>query len=392
MGRKQITGLYNRNGVWHIDKQIKGYGRLRESTGCSSREEAEEFLIHKLEEIRKAKVYGIWPNRVWREAAAKYLLDNLDMPSIDDVDTQLRILDQYIGDVELDKLHDGSLDKFKADRKKAGLNTQAKYGVANRTINIALELIIRILNLAAEKWRDEFGMTWLAKAPAITKLDERKGKRDPYPMSWKEQRLLMRELPEHLATMALFKVNTGLREQEVCRLEWDWEIKLPELGASVFLIPADFGGRDANSGVKNREERLVVLNSVARSIVTLQRGQHPIYVFPFGDTYLRRMNERSWRKARTRAAEAYKAAYGREATPGFANFRVHDLKHTFGHRLRVAGVPFEDRQVLLGHKNKSVTTHYSAPEIGNLIKLAEMVKETDNRQMMATTILRRKTA
>ena len=31
--------------------------------------------------------------------------------------------------------------------------------------------------------------------------------------------------------------------------------------------------------------------------------------------------------------------------------RVHDLKHTFGRRLRAAGVSFEDRQDLLGHKS-----------------------------------------
>jgi integrase len=44
----------------------------------------------------------------------------------------------------------------------------------------------------------------------------------------------------------------------------------------------------------------------------------------------------------------------------FRSIRVHDLKHTFGHRLRAAGVSFEDRQNLLGHKAAHVTTHYSA--------------------------------
>jgi hypothetical protein len=31
---------------------------------------------------------------------------------------------------------------------------------------------------------------------------------------------------------------------------------------------------------------------------------------------------------------------------GFRNVRVHDLKHTFGRRLRAAGVPLETRRVL----------------------------------------------
>jgi integrase len=38
--------------------------------------------------------------------------------------------------------------------------------------------------------------------------------------------------------------------------------------------------------------------------------------------------------------------------------RVQDLKHTFGRRLRAAGVSFEDRQDLLGHRSSLVTTLY----------------------------------
>jgi hypothetical protein len=52
-----------------------------------------------------------------------------------------------------------------------------------------------------------------------------------------EQALLFQELPDHPARMALFKVNTGLREKEVCGLKWDYEVKVPELGTSVFIIP-----------------------------------------------------------------------------------------------------------------------------------------------------------
>jgi len=51
--------------------------------------------------------------------------------------------------------------------------------------------------------------------------------------------------------------------------------------------------------------------------------------------------------------------------------RVHDLKHTFGRRLRAAGVSFEDRQDLLGHKSQRITTHYSEAEVANLIAAAE---------------------
>ncbi len=52
---------------------------------------------------------------------------------------------------------------------------------------------------------------------------------------------------------------------------------------------------------------------------------------------------------------------------------MHDLKHTFGRRLRAAGVPLETRKVLLGHRNGNITTHYSAPELSELIDAADKV-------------------
>ena len=55
------------------------------------------------------------------------------------------------------------------------------------------------------------------------------------------------------------------------------------------------------------------------------------------------------------------------------NVRVHDLKHTFGRRLRAAGVSFEDRQDLLGHRSGRITTHYSAAELTRLIDAANSV-------------------
>lgn len=56
----------------------------------------------------------------------------------------------------------------------------------------------------------------LEAAPKI-KLSPVKDARSPYPLTPEEQALLFQELPDHLARMALYKVNTGCREQEVCR-------------------------------------------------------------------------------------------------------------------------------------------------------------------------------
>ena len=165
---------------------------------------------------------------------------------------------------------------------------------------------------------------------------------------------------------------------------------MSELGTSVLVIPAGFGGRLESSDVKNGEDRLVVLNGVAKSVIEQQRGQSKEWVFPYDGTGMHRMNDSAWKKARVRAAKIWQEKYLRPALPGFASIRVHDLKHTFGRRLRAAGVTLEDRKALLGHKNGSITSHYSTAELGQLIEAANKASSTDSRGP-ALTILRRKT-
>lgn len=140
----------------------------------------------------------------------------------------------------------------------------------------------------------------------------------------------------------------------------------------------------------------MVLNGVAKSVIDQQRGKHPRFVFPFGkpdgegnETMVHRMNDSAWKKARVRAAKKWQQTYLRPAHEGFANIRIHDLKHTFGRRLRAAGVTEEDRKALLGHKNGSITSHYSAAELDQLIEAANKVSATDSRAP-ALTILKRR--
>ena len=390
MARKTITGLSQRNGIWHIDKKINGE-RLYESTGVSDRAEAEKYLIHRLEQIRQRKVYGVRQVRTFRETATRYLIEHKDQPSIRLTALCLQQLDLYLGDLPLTHIDDQALAPFIRDRQTDEdlPNGKVRKAVSNRTVNIAIERVIRVLSLACRKWRDEERRPWLDSIPLLAKLEEKRSSRKPYPMSWDEQSILFGELPDHLQRMALFKVNTGCREQEVCKLRWDWEISVPELGTSVFLIPADFGGRHENSGVKNRDERLVVLNGVAKSIIDMQRGISREWVFPYNGTGMHRMNDSAWKKARVRAAKLWQEQHLRPTHPGFASIRVHDLKHTFGRRLKAAGVTEEDRKSLLGHKNGSVTSHYSGAELGQLIEAANKVSATDSRGPVLTILKRR---
>ena len=104
------------------------------------------------------------------------------------------------------------------------------------------------------------------------------------------------------------------------------------------------------------------------------------------------MNNTGWKNARERAADKWEELHGQPAPDGFRRLRVHDLKHTFGRRLRAAGVSFEDRQDLLGHKSNRITTDYSAPELRSLIAAAEKACDDDSHKTPTTTWLRKKVA
>lgn len=106
-----------------------------------------------------------------------------------------------------------------------------------------------------------------------------------------------------------------------------------------------------------------MLNSVARAVIEANRGKHKEFVFVSKKTRkpFACINNTPFQRAR--------------AAVGLHSCRVHDLKHTFGERLKAAGVPWELRQVLLGHRSENITTHYSMPRVQELVEAAEGVVE-----------------
>ena len=266
----------------------------------------------------------------------------------------------HIGKLTLDQIHDGTLAGFIKERKSLGL--------AHKTINLGLGLVRRILNLAARSWRDEDGKTWLDTVPLITMLPLLGFQREPRPITWAEQRRLLPLLPDHLAKMVLFDLNTGVRDEVVCSLRWGWEIPLPELGISVFDIPRE--------GVKGRKRnRVLVCNTVAQSIIEGQRGKHPEIVFPYQGHRVETMNNNSWHRVR-------KAA-------GLNGLHIHDMRHTVGMRLREAGVREETIADILWHTRQGMTAHYSVAQIEELVEALNRITDERSRSNRSLDMIRR---
>lgn len=351
--KSRMPGLRFRRGAWHIEKrcQTAPGGWLRESTGTSSRREAEAILIRRLAELeeevsRQEKVVF-----TFEEAAFRYLSEIAHKPSADDIAIHIDQLIPFIGDLPLRQVHNGTIKSF--------IDQELERGLAPKSINNALTVVGTVLNRASRVWRNRNGLPWLQQAPAIISRLSVKGRQArPYPLSWSEQDQLVHRLARHLADAVLFAINTGCREQEVCQLQWSWEIAVSNLQTSVFVLPTHV--------TKTETERVVVLNSIAKRVVDSRRGKHRKFVFTYKGRPIAKLNNTGWKRAWRQAGLPVNKTVRRG---------VHNLRHTFGRRLRSAGVPLETRRTLLGHSSGDITTDYSAAELNELVLAAERITD-----------------
>uniref|UniRef100_UPI0016836ABC site-specific integrase n=1 Tax=Calothrix sp. FACHB-1219 TaxID=2692778 RepID=UPI0016836ABC len=285
MGKKS-SGIYKRpHGKWAVDKYVDGK-RLYQS--FDSFEDAEAWLTRALEALRLERVHGTQPQVSFDQAAGRFIEENTHLASIESYAYHLKAVMPFIGDLLLEQVHAGTLQAFVDARLKAKKS--------HKTINLSLAAVRRVLNLAARVWRDpESGRPWLVSAPQIIMLPLVGHQGPPRPITWDEQASLIKELPSHLRAMALFVLNTGVRDDVVCSLQWDWEIPIPELGISVFETPAE--------NVKGRRRsKLVVCNSIAQTVIEEARGRHPTHVFVMKWHHrdlgpIQTMNNTAWQSA-----------------------------------------------------------------------------------------------
>lgn len=286
-------------------------------------------------------------DKTFDDAAAMYLAE-FEGKCLKRQQYALKHIQPFIGHLPLIDVDDQALAEYKATRKKF-----AMAGTINKEISTATA----VLNKACKVWR------WIPSAP---KLQRVKGDtRKPYPLSWPEQIAMFSRLCGDIQKIALFAVNTGVRREEIFKLRWEDERDID--GVMVFILRE----------TKNGQDRPVVCNSIARRIVCYMRQQADGYrkelendpeakvpkdfdIFVFPKVTVSKIMNKAW------------LAAGLPDDP-LVKKGIHNLRHTYGYRLRQAGVPGEDRDALLGHHNQSLTQHYAMPDIERLAELAERV-------------------
>jgi integrase len=215
-------------------------------------------------------------------------------------------------------------------------------------VNRMLEIIRAILRKAEREWE------WINRAPVIRMLHE--DNRRVRFLIKEEATTLIKELPPHLADMAAFSRATGLRQNNVMRLEWN-QVNLMRQHA---LIHAD--------QAKGKKPIPVPLNSEAIAILKRQCGKHDRFVFTYCDMPVTQCNTKAWCKALKRAC--------------IENFRWHDLRHTWASWHIQSGTSLQELQQLGGWSSFEMVLRYAHLSSDHLKDAAERI--TVATQKMST--------
>ena len=345
--------LYQRKDSPHWWVKIThGHGCLQQSTGISDRRKAQEYHDKLKASLWDQEKLGVKPKHTWNEAVVRYLAETTHKASQHDDKSHLRWLDRHLNGVELQTINRDVLDRIMADRLADG--------VSNATVNRALEIVRAILRKAAHEW------DWLDKAPRVRLLLEPKRR-----IRWitrQEAETLASELPEHLAAMARFSLETGLRQANVSGLHWS-QVDLARRTAWVHPDQA-----------KARKAIGVPLSSTAVIILREQMGKHPQSVFTYRGKSVKQVNTRAWKQALKRA--------------GIENFRWHDLRHTWASWHVQAGTPLHVLQELGGWESVEMVRRYAHLSSEHLAEYVDRmsgglrVVEAENGKDVATIRLR----
>lgn len=206
-----------------------------------------------------------------------------------------------------------------------------------------LEVIRAILRKAEREWE------WIDKAPVI-RMRQEDSKRIRW-LTQLEAAKLIRELPEHLVSLVTFSLATGLRKSNVTGLEW-CDVDLVKKHALIHPDQAK-----ANKAIP------VPLNEMAIEVIRKQLGKHQQFVFSYLGKRIKQCNTKAWKNALERA--------------GIANFRWHDLRHTWASWHVQNGTSLQELQQLGGWANFEMVLRYAHLSSDHLRNAAERVTVTN---------------
>lgn len=330
-------GIRKRGSVWWVDFTTPTGERVRRSTETEDKAQAQELHDKLKAEAWRVNKLGDRPQRTWNDAVVRWLTEQGHKASLESDKIHLRWLDKHLNGLDLTAITRERLDTIAAAKQSEG--------VTPATVNRVMEVLRAILRKCADEWE------WIDRAPKVRMLKE-PTRRIRYLLREEAQQLLA-QLPPHLADMAAFSLSTGLRRANVTGLRWE-QVDMDNRRAWVHPDQA-----------KARKAIPVPLNDDAMKVIARQVGNHREVVFSFRGHQVHQVSTKAWYSALKRA--------------GIANFRWHDLRHTWASWHVQGGTPLFALQELGGWESAEMVRKYAHLAADHLAPWADRLAERNVR-------------
>lgn len=330
---------------WWVRFSVGGI-KIRRSSGSTSREAAEEFEAKLRSDLWRQVKLGERPRYTWKEAVERWWTGAQGRDRERDRE-RLKWFAQYLDALPLDSITPAIIEKLRAVR--AGESSPA-------TANRYMALVRMILRKAHREW------DWTDRAPPVPMY--RLETKEPRYLTRAQFQRLKRELPEHLAALAEFSVETGLRMRNATGLTWEQV----DLRKRLLMVPA--------TRAKAGETIAIPLSARATAVLKAQKGAHPLRIF----TYRPVIEDGKLGPPQPiddANGAAFKKAARRAEVPWL---RWHDLRHTWASWHIQAGTPPHILRELGAWKSDAMVRRYAHLSTEHLRAFAEHRQGTARRR------------
>jgi integrase len=336
--------------TWWVRFTAPDGREIYRSARTRNRREAQEYLDQLRAQLWRTRMLGEAPPALWQEAVADWAEAHAGKKSIGKDRANLRWLDPHLAGTPLAEITADRVREIakaraaepadKRRRTRADAPPIADKPTSAATVNRMLALLRSILRHAHKAGKLPGGVPPFELAP--------EPKAEPVPLSRDQVRTLLGEIPAHLRAPLALALATGLREQNVLRLEW----ARVDLERRVLWI--------SNTATKNKRTLAIALSPDAAAILEQQRGRHAQWVFPSprGGAPLVRASNTGWYAARDRAG---------------VQARWHDLRHTWASWQAMAGASLRDLMELGGWTSQAMALRYTHLNADHLLQAASRV-------------------
>ncbi len=333
--------LFKRGNLWWSYFYEDGI-RHQSSTGTSNRRRAETIEAKLKEEVnnRRFQIVQADPDMKFGELAARFIASGSVRPHHL---YHLKFLLPFFSEVPVLRVTKSLTEEFRRQR-------QACKSIKDATVNRDLSVLRHIFYWSVDEQ--------LLTANPLARLKmarERRTRRQV--LSVAEEKLLLGAARDHLRTMIIAALDTGMRRGEITSQRWeDIDFSRKLLFVTRSKTPE---GEAREIPLTQRLLELLLENRQADGVIIAFRGE-PV-----------RIIKRSWKTALKNA--------------GIRHVRFHDLRHTFNTRLMEAGVLQEIRMALMGHsagsKVHATYTHIELPAKREAIRKLEAWVNRQQKQL-----------